>query len=81
MRHMLDFGDTVAECANVHALNGLALYLYQLAEKANRFYEQVRVSEDDDAARKAARLELVHAVMAQLKKGLELLGIQALERI
>jgi arginyl-tRNA synthetase len=81
MRHMLEFGDAVSACAREHALNGLALYLYQLAEKANRFYEQVRVGEDDNIVRKAARLELVSAVMAQMKKGLELLGIQALERI
>lgn len=81
MRHMLDFGDAVVGCANLHTLNGLALYCAQLAEKSNRFYEQVRVNDDDNAARKAARIELVGAVMSCLKKGLELLGIQVLERI
>jgi arginyl-tRNA synthetase len=81
MRHLLDFGDAVAQCAQLHTLNGLALYLYEFAERANRFYEQVRVSEDENPARKAARLELVRAVMATLKQGLELLGIQVLDRI
>ncbi len=81
MRHLVDFGDAVAQCAKLYALNGLALYLYELAEKANRFYEQVRVSEEPDVARKAALGKLVKAVMAQLKKGLELLGVQAMDRI
>lgn len=81
MRHLADYGHAVAFCAREHALNGLALHLYQLAEKANRFYEQVRVGEDDDAARKGARLELVRAAMAQMKAGLGLLGISVMERI
>ncbi len=81
MRHMLEFGNAVVGCAKLHTLNGLALHLYQLAEKANRFYEQVRVSEDENTSRKAARLELIGAVMQQLKRGLELLGISVLERV
>lgn len=81
MRQMLDFGYAIAECASLSALNGLALYLYELATLANRYYETVHINDDEDAARKAARIELITAVMAQLKKGLELLGIQALERI
>lgn len=81
MRHLLDFGDAVAGCARLHTLNGLALYLYELAEKSNRFYELVHINDDDNAARKAARLHLVTAVMDTLKRGLDLLGIQTLERI
>jgi arginyl-tRNA synthetase len=80
-RHLLDFGYAISQCVKLHALNGLALYLYELAEKANRFYEQIRVNDDNNVARKAARLELINAVMAQLKQGLGLLGIQTLERI
>ncbi len=81
MRHLLDFGDAVAACARLHTLNGLALYLYELAEKSNRFYEQVHINDDDNASRKAARLHLVTAVMDTLKRGLDLLGIKTLERI
>lgn len=81
LRHLVDYGWTVSQCARVHALNGLALYLYELAVKANHFYEVVRINDDDDAARKSARLELIGAVMHQLKEGLGLLGIPVLERI
>jgi len=81
MRHLLDYGWTVSQCAKLHALNGLALHLYELSEKANAFYEAVRINDDDDAARKSARLELIGAVMHQLREGLGLLGIKVLERI
>ncbi len=81
MRHLLDYGWAVAQCAKFHALNGLALHLAELAEKANHFYELVRINDDEDAARKAARLELIAAVMRQLEEGLGLLGISVLERI
>ena len=81
MRHLLDYGDAVATCARLYTLNALALYLYELAEKANRFYEQVRVNDDDVPERKSARLQLVGAVMETLKHGLEVLGIGVLERI
>lgn len=81
LRHLLDFGHAVAQCAHLYALNGLALYLYELAELSNRYYEQVRVNDDDDAERKRARLALVSAVMERLEKGLALLGIDVLARI
>lgn len=81
MRHLLDFGDAVGSCARLYTLNGLALYLYELAEISNRFYEQVHVNDDDNAPRKAARVKLISVVMDTLKRGLTLLGIQTLERI
>jgi arginyl-tRNA synthetase len=81
LRHMLDYGYAIAQCAKMYALNGLALHLYELAEKANAFYEQVHIADDTDDSRKSARIELVRQVMHQLKGGLELLGIQVLERI
>jgi arginyl-tRNA synthetase len=81
MRHLLDFGHAIVECSRLYTLNGLALYLHRLAELANRYYEVVRINDDEDASRKAARLALIGAVMAQLKQGLGILGIDALERI
>jgi arginyl-tRNA synthetase len=81
MRHMLDFGHVIRQAVQLHTINGLALHLFELSNRANTYYEAVRINDDDDQSRKSARLVLVSAVMAQLKKGLELLGIQALERI
>lgn len=81
MRHLMDFGHAVTSCARHHTLNALALYLYELSEKANRFYEQVRISDDENDARKSARIQLVSAVRATLKDGLDILGIGTPDRI
>jgi len=81
MRHLVDYGHAVMSCARHYTLNALALYLYELSEKANRFYEQVRINDDDNDARKAARIQLVTAVRTTLKDGLDILGIGTPERI
>lgn len=81
MRQLLDFPGVIAECAESSALNGLALYLYDLAHRANQFYENVHVLNDENAGRKAARLLLVRTVARTLKQGLAILGIETLERI
>ena len=81
MKKLLDFPDAIGESAKLYTLNGLALYLYELAHAANQFYEQVRVLEDDNNDRKNARLTVIATVASTLKQGLKLLGIEALERI
>jgi arginyl-tRNA synthetase len=81
MRHLLDFGDVVEKCAEHYALSGLALYLYELANGANRFYEAHRILDDENNERKGARLILIRTVSEVLNRGLGLLGIRSLERI
>ncbi|OGN27279.1 MAG: arginine--tRNA ligase [Candidatus Yanofskybacteria bacterium RIFCSPLOWO2_01_FULL_49_17] len=81
MKQLLDFPDAIAKCAEFYTLNALALYLYDLSATANQFYELVHVLDDDNAARKVARLTLISTVARTLKQGLNLLGIQTLERI
>ena len=53
-------------------------YLYELAQAFNRFYENNRVIGDD---REQLRLGLVSQYADTLKRGLELLGIHAPERM
>ena len=91
MRQLLDYPEAIQECAECDALNGLALYLYDLAHLANQFYEQVHVLEDNkderpafakaSADKREARLLLIQTVSRILKDGLGLLGIETLERI
>ena len=91
MRQLLDYPEAIKECAERYALNGLALYLYDLAHLANQFYEQIHVLEDDknerpafaeaSAGRRDARLLLIKTVARILKDGLAILGIETLERI
>ncbi|MBP9822274.1 MAG: arginine--tRNA ligase [Candidatus Pacebacteria bacterium] len=81
MRQLLDYPYAIQECAERYALNGLALYLYDLAHLSNQFYELVHVLEDEDTSRRDARLLLIKTVARTLKDGLSVLGIQTLERI
>lgn len=81
MRHLLDFGDVAADTVQSYSLNGLVLYLYELTNKSNRFYEEVRILEDEDVSRQAARVQLIQTVMTVLGRGLELLGIRTLMKM
>ncbi len=81
MRKLLDFPDIIVECTKFYTLNALSLYLYELAHSANQFYEQVHVLNDENISRHDARLVLIQTVAAVLKRGLNLLGIEVLERI
>ncbi|HWA64620.1 MAG TPA: arginine--tRNA ligase [Candidatus Paceibacterota bacterium] len=81
MKQLLGFPDAVGRCAQTHALNGLALYLYELAAAASNFYETVRVLDDENGSRKNARLTLIRTVARTLQMGLKLLGIETLDRI
>jgi len=81
IKHLLDFPDVLGRIGEINLPNHLALYLYELANLANRFYETVPVIKDENLSRRAARLVLVETAAAILKTGLGLLGIRALEKI
>ena len=81
IKHFLDFPDVLEKVGEVNLPNYLALYLYELASLASRFYETVPVLKDENLARLAARLVLVETAAAILKTGLGLLGIKVLEKI
>jgi len=81
IKQILEFPETVENCGANIAPQHLALYLYQLANLANNFYEAVPVLKDENPARLYARLALVKTTAAILKQGLTLLGIKALPKI
>ncbi|MHA6480820.1 arginine--tRNA ligase [Paenibacillus sp. strain BS8-2] len=58
----------------------LARYLLELAQAFNRFYHHVKVL-DGSAAEQAFKLKLVRSSAEALRKGLNLLGLQALEEL
>lgn len=60
--------------------NYIAEYLLNLANKFNEFYREHRVLDEDSEIR-MHRLSIVDAVRIVLRNGLELLGIEALERM
>ena len=81
MKYLFRFPEIVKESGEEIAPQHLALYLYELSNEINRFYESVRVLEDENAERRNARLILVETVATVLKRGLNLLGIETPKRI
>ncbi len=58
-----------------------AHYSYELCEAFNKFYETSRVVQEPDPQIREARILLVRATLNVLKKSLDLLGIEALDKI
>ena len=79
--HLLRFGevlDQVARDAYPHQLCG---YLYELASLYMGFYEACPVLKADDDGLRASRLRLCDGVARTLATGLDLLGIEVMERM
>ncbi len=74
------YGDVVAEVADTLAPHRLCSYLYELAGALSVFYEQCPVLKSDGEVR-ASRLALCQATRRVLAAGLDLLGIEALDRM
>jgi len=74
------FGDVVTEVAQALTPHKLCLYLYDLAGKLSVFYEQCPVLRSEGKVQ-ASRLALCAATKQILAKGLDLLGIEAPDRM
>jgi arginyl-tRNA synthetase len=73
--------EIVAEALKDYLPNVLANYLYDLATTLNRFYHESPVIAEKDEAIKNNRLALIASAQATFAKGLDLLGIDALEEM
>jgi arginyl-tRNA synthetase len=81
IRKMFEFSETVRRAQEALASSGLVAYLYQFAALANKFYETTPILKDENEPRRNARLVLAETSARILKSGLNLLGIQAPEKI
>ncbi len=80
-KHLFGYAEALKKCRATYSVNPLTLYLYELATLSNRFYENVRVMEETDPARRRALVALVALVRNNLASGLKLLGIESPEQI
>ncbi|MBR9682813.1 MAG: arginine--tRNA ligase [Candidatus Aenigmarchaeota archaeon] len=71
----------VKKSANDYKPHHLALYLFNLANKFNEFYQTTPVIKAENKSLKDARLKLVDSVKIVLNSGLYLLGIEAPEKM
>lgn len=74
------FGEAVVEVATTLQPHKLCTYLYELAQHYSTFYQQCPILKSEGAVRES-RLGLCRAVRVVLATGLDMLGIEALERM
>lgn len=78
VRKIVEYPEVVDRSVAELMPHHVCTYLYELAQIFNRFYENNRVIGDE---RQAQRLQLVSQYAETLKNGLNLLGIQAPDRM
>jgi arginyl-tRNA synthetase len=79
-RHLLNFGHTLEAVAAEYRPNYLCNYLYELAGHFTDFYENCPVLKAEGLTR-ASRLVLCELTVRVLAQGLDVLGIEAPERM
>ncbi|MGI5825792.1 MAG: arginine--tRNA ligase [Patescibacteria group bacterium] len=78
LRTLYRFPEVIEEAAEEFAPNAVCNYLFDLSQKFNLFYDKHKILGSD---REYFRLQLTKAVGQILQNGLELLGIETLDRI
>lgn len=81
IRRMADFSEIIEAGAKDCAPNRVCLYLYELANELNVWYEGERILTAEDSAKRSMKLAIAESAALVLRKGLYLLGIPAPERI
>ncbi len=76
--HLMQFHEALDATAKDLMPNKLTDYLYQLAEKFNAFFRDCRV---EGSEYQASRLALCFLFSSVMKQGLEILGIQTVEKM
>jgi len=76
------FGRAVSSAAEKYSPHILCDHIYRVAQSFSRFYTDCHILADDvDEAVKASRLALADLTLRQLEMGLNILGIEAPERM
>lgn len=76
--HLIQFGEALEQVSRELLPNRLTDYLYGLAEKFNAFFRDCRV---EGTPQQNSRLLLCEATARTLKQGLEILGVETVERM
>lgn len=71
------FNDVVLSVSTNYKVHLICAYLYELSKSFNSFYAELSIGREPNPSIRKARLELALGIKNVLSKGLELLGIQA----
>jgi arginyl-tRNA synthetase len=78
VKRLLDFPQVARESAERRAPHAIPIYAIRVADDFHRFYHQHRVLESEQ---ESFRLELVRAVQIVIARCLDLVGVDAPERM
>ena len=78
---MSEYSESVKIAATEKDPSKVAQYLFDLAQKFNAFYDNSPVMQEKDTAVQAFRLALIENVLKIMVSGLDLLGIEAVEKM
>ncbi|CEM40085.1 unnamed protein product [Vitrella brassicaformis CCMP3155] len=81
MRHLLKFPRVIQGVADTLYPHKLCEHLFELSQLFNQFYETCPVVNVEDAAVRASRTAICEVTERVLQVGLDLLGIQEVERL
>jgi len=81
IKTLIKLPDIVEEIAGDYQVHRLTHYAREIADKFHSFYENCRVIDDENSAVTEARLALCEAAKIVLKNTLELMGINAPEKM
>ena len=80
LRSLFRFPEVISDASSKYAPHLICTYLYDLAQKFSRFYEKCPILKADED-QKDFRLRLTSTTSQILKNGLNLLGIEVLDKI
>eukprot|EP00520_Triparma_pacifica_P017865 CAMPEP_0118652932 /NCGR_PEP_ID=MMETSP0785-20121206/11574_1 /TAXON_ID=91992 /ORGANISM="Bolidomonas pacifica, Strain CCMP 1866" /LENGTH=602 /DNA_ID=CAMNT_0006545467 /DNA_START=243 /DNA_END=2051 /DNA_ORIENTATION=- len=80
-RHIVKFGDIIKQVGRDLYPNILCDYLFELSQKFSTFYENCPVNQAETEELKKSRLTLAVVTNDVLKKGMDILGIEVVERM
>lgn len=81
IKHLINFPDAIADAAAQLSPAKIASYTFQLSQEVNRYYQKDKIINPDDKKLSNARISLLKSSMVCIKKGLNLLGIDVVDKM
>lgn len=81
MKYINEFSDVVADAAKLRAPHKVCNYIQKLAAHFHSFYNACKVIDPEHEELSAQRLALLQATKITLKNALELIGVDAIEKM
>ena len=81
LKHLGDFTNAISDAAKTRQVNKMANYAYKLAQYFHSFYGAHKIIDTENKELTNERLALLEAVRITLKNTLDLLGVEAKEKM